>query len=249
MDTPIAIFFCGHWVACVFFQTFFLHRYGAHKQFTMSKGWERFFHLLTYFTQGSSFLSARGYAILHRMHHAYSDGPSDPHSPENYSNVFTMMWATKGRYDAFAYRREAPEPRFEKDVPDWPALDRLSQNWVARSAWLLAYTAFYAAFATHWWMWLLLPAHFVIGPIQGAIVNWCGHRYGYRNFRTTDASRNSLPFDFLMLGELFQNNHHRASGRLNFGARWFELDPTYVVLRVLDRTGVIRLRSSALEPA
>src|SRR5215213_1664318 len=116
----IAAFFVGHWVSSIFCQTFFLHRYGAHKQFTMSKRWERIFHLLTYLTQGSSFLSARGYAILHRMHHAYSDGPKDPHSPENHSNVLTMMWTTKKTYDSYAYRRVMPEPRFEKDVPDWP---------------------------------------------------------------------------------------------------------------------------------
>jgi stearoyl-CoA desaturase (Delta-9 desaturase) len=238
---PILVFFVSHWVTSVFFQTFFLHRYGAHKQFTMSKGWERFFFLCTYVTQGSSFLSPRGYAILHRMHHAYSDTPKDPHSPENYSNVFTMMWATKHRYDAYAYRREEPEARFEKDLPDWPALERVSQMWLPRVAWMAAYTAFYAAFATHWWMWLLLPAHFVMGPIHGAIVNWCGHRYGYRNFDSDDVSRNTLVFDFLTLGELFQNNHHKYAMRPNFAVRAFELDPTYQVMRLLGVLGVIRL--------
>ncbi|MBS2018956.1 MAG: acyl-CoA desaturase [Deltaproteobacteria bacterium] len=238
----ILVFFVGHWVSSVFFQTFFLHRYGAHKQFTMSKGWERFFHLCTYVTQGSSFLSARGYAILHRMHHAFSDTEKDPHSPENHSNVFTMMLATKKRYDAFAYRREVPEPRFEKDVPDWPALDRLSQSWPLRITWILGYTAFYAAFATHWWMWLLLPAHWIMGPIHGAIVNWCGHRYGYRNFESDDVSRNTLVFDFLTLGELFQNNHHKYAMRSNFAVRAFELDPTYQVMRLLDAVGIITLK-------
>ena len=109
----VLLFFLGHWISSVFFQTFFLHRYGAHKQFTMSKRWERFFHVCTYLTQGSSFLSARGYAILHRMHHAYSDGPKDPHSPQNHTNALTMMWATKKKYDSYAYRRDLPEPRFE----------------------------------------------------------------------------------------------------------------------------------------
>lgn len=237
----ILVFFGAHWVLSVFFQTFFLHRYGAHKQFTMSKRWERFFHLCTYLAQGSSFLSARGYAILHRMHHAFSDTEKDPHSPENYSNVFTMMWATKHRYDAFAYRREAPEPRFEKDVPDWPALDRVSQSWVARVAWIAAYTAFYAAFA-HGWLWVLLPAHFVMGPIHGAIVNWCGHRYGYRNYDSDDVSRNTLVFDFLTLGELFQNNHHKHAMRPNFGVRWFEIDPTYHVMRLFAWLGIIAMK-------
>src|SRR5215831_9390898 len=103
---PILVFFVLHWQISVFAQSFFLHRYGAHRQFTMSKGWERFFHLFTLITQGSSYLNARGYAILHRMHHAYSDTAKDPHSPQNYSNAMAMMLATKRRYDAFAYRRE-----------------------------------------------------------------------------------------------------------------------------------------------
>ena len=240
-------FFASHWLLSVFFQTFFLHRYGAHKQFVMTKRWERFFHVCTYLAQGSSFLSARGYAILHRMHHAYSDGPKDPHSPENHRNVFSMMWATKKRYDAFAYRRETPEPRFEAGIPDWPALDRLSQSWAARIAWMTAYTAFYAAFATHGWMWLLLPAHFLMGPIHGAIVNWCGHRYGYRNFDSDDVSRNTLRFDFLTLGELFQNNHHKHPTRANFAVRRYELDPSYQIMRLLSWSGVIQMQPSRRE--
>src|SRR5690242_19469500 len=74
----ILAFFVLHWQLSIFAQTFFLHRYCAHRMFTMSKGWERFFYLFTYISQGSSFLVPRGYAILHRMHHAYSDTPQDP---------------------------------------------------------------------------------------------------------------------------------------------------------------------------
>jgi stearoyl-CoA desaturase (delta-9 desaturase) len=245
----IVLFFLGHWWASVFCQTFFLHRYGAHKQFTMSKGWERFFHLCTFVAQGSSYLSARGYAILHRMHHAYSDTPKDPHSPENFGNVWSMMWATKKRYDAFAYRREVPEARFEGGMPDWPALDRFSQSWITRSAWMLGYAAFYYAFASHWTLWLLLPLHFVMGPIHGAIVNWCGHRYGYRNFDVDDVSRNTLVLDFLTGGELFQNNHHKHAMRPNFAVRWFEIDPAYQIIRVLGWLGIIAFRTAAASGA
>lgn len=240
----ILVFLFLHWQLSVFFQSFFLHRYGAHKQFTMSKGWERFFHLCTYFSQGSSFLSARGYAILHRMHHAFSDTPKDPHSPENYPNVFVMMLATKKRYDAFAYRREEPEARFDGGTPDWPLLDRLSQSWFMRFAWIAAYTLFYWKFATHTWMWALLPIHFIMGPIHGAIVNWCGHRYGYRNFDLGDVSRNTLVFDFVTAGELFQNNHHKFAMSPNFAARWFEIDPTYLMMRVLNALRIIDMKGA-----
>jgi stearoyl-CoA desaturase (delta-9 desaturase) len=237
----ILVFFFAHWSLCVFFQTFFLHRYAAHQMCTMSAGWERFFHLCTYLAQGSSFLSPRGYAILHRMHHAFSDTDKDPHSPRNYSNVMAMMLDTKKRYDAFAYRREAPEPRFAGGYPDWPALDRLSQSWASRVAWAAAYTAFYVAVDPAAWLYLLLPLHFVMGPIHGAIVNWCGHRYGYRNFAINDDSRNTLAVDFLTAGELFQNNHHKLGKNPNFAVRWFEIDPAFQVMRVLDKLGVIEL--------
>jgi len=50
-----------------------------------------------------------------------------------------------------------------------------------------------------------------------------------------------------MLGELFQNNHHRAPGRLNFAARGFEFDPTFAVLRLVAQTGALRLHPTALE--
>ena len=251
----IAIFFVLHWQLSVFFQSFFLHRYGAHKQFTMSRGWERAFHLMTYLVQGPSFLSARAYAILHRMHHAFSDTERDPHSPENYSNAMTMMLATKKTYDDYAYRRVEPEARFDGGMPDWPALDRLSQSWPARIAWGVLFTLFYWKFATHAWMFALLPLHFVMGPIHGAIVNWCGHRYGYRNFDSKDVSRNTLAFDFVTAGELFQNNHHKFAMSPNFAVRWFELDPTYQVMRVLhvlriiDMTGAQTPRWSSSDAA
>lgn len=235
----IAVFFVLHWQLSVFFQTFFLHRYGAHRQFTMSKKMERFFHLCTYLTQGPSFLSPRGYAILHRMHHAYSDTAKDPHSPTNFSNVLTMMWHTKETYDDYAYDRAKPEARFDGGTPEWPAVDKLGQSWPGRIAWGLLYGSFYIAFATHWWMFLLLPAHFVMGPIHGAIVNWCGHKYGYRNFNSDDVSRNTLVFDFLTLGELFQNNHHKFAMSPNFAVRAFELDPAYQVMRLLAAMKII----------
>jgi len=237
----IAVFFIAHWQLSVFFQTFFLHRYGAHRMFTMSKGWERFFYLCTYLAQGPSMLSPRGYAILHRMHHAFSDTPKDPHSPTNYKNVWSMMLATKIKYDDFAYDRVKPEARFDGGLPHWPALDRIGQSWVGRIAWGTAYTLFYLKFATHAWMFALLPFHYLMGPVHGAIVNWCGHKYGYRSFDNGDESRNTLMFDFVTAGELFQNNHHKYGMSPNFAVRWFELDPTYQVMRVMALLGIINM--------
>src|SRR6185295_11334182 len=98
LPLPIILFLVIHWQASVFFQTFYLHRYGAHRMFVLSRWWERFFHACSYVFQGSSFLTPRGYAILHRMHHAYSDTDQDPHSPRVSGNPMTMMNRTRDIY-------------------------------------------------------------------------------------------------------------------------------------------------------
>ncbi len=238
----IAVFFIAHYVSTIFCQTFFHHRYAAHRMFTMSRGWEKFFYVLTFVCQGSSFLVPRAYAILHRMHHAYSDTPQDPHSPRHSGNVGTMMWRTAVLYNAIASREAEVEPRFLGDLPEMPGLDRVSQGWPSRLAWGALYTLFYIEFATEWWQFLLLPIHYLMGPLHGAIVNWCGHRYGYRTFATDDVSRNTLPFDMLTMGELFQNNHHKYPMAPNFAARWFEIDPAYLVIRAFAAFKIITMR-------
>lgn len=237
----IPVFFVVHWVLSVFMQSFFLHRYAAHRMYSVGPRTERALYLLTWICQGSSFLLPRAYAILHRWHHAFSDTERDPHSPVQNDNIFTMMWRTRARYGDVARRRVAVESRFEGGYPEWPALDRIGESLPGRLAWVAVYAVIYALFATAWWQWLLLPVTITMGPVHGAIVNWCGHKYGYRNYPTDDDSRNTLPFDVVCLGELFQNNHHRHSRRSNFATRRFEIDPTYQVMRGLDRLGIIRL--------
>src|ERR1041384_2049674 len=101
----IIIFFFAHWYLSLFDQTFYLHRYAAHKMFTMNKSWEKFFYIFAWVMQGSSYLNARAYAILHRMHHAYSDTEKDPHTHHFFKEVFSMMMHTKRVYNDVLNKR------------------------------------------------------------------------------------------------------------------------------------------------
>lgn len=156
-----------------------------------------------------------------------------------------MTWATKNIFQDYLKFKRIPEERFSGNYPEWPVLDTFGNSAVSRLGFGAFYTLFYIFFATQWWMFLLLPIHYLMGPLHGAIVNWCGHKYGYSNFNNNDQSKNSTPFDFFMLGELFQNNHHRFPNSPNFAKKWFELDPVYPVMRVLHWMKVIRLRKKS----
>ena len=69
----IIIFIIVPMVFRTIFSNFFLHRYAAHQTYTMSKFGEKLCFILTWITQGSNYLSAYGYGVMHRMHHAFAD--------------------------------------------------------------------------------------------------------------------------------------------------------------------------------
>ncbi len=247
----IICFFLGHWFLSLFFHSFFLHRFCSHKMYNVSKNWERFFYVTTWIAQGSSFLVPRAYGVMHRMHHTYSDTDKDPHSPHFFADVFGMMKGTILIFRSFLKGTNLPDPEFTKEyLPVWDKLDRIGDHMVTRILFGLAYVFIYVMFAPSAWWFLLLPIHIMMGPIQGAIVNWCGHKYGYSNYDNGDRSKNSSPFGFLLLGELFQNNHHYAKTDANFAKKWFEFDPTYFVMRGMHAIGIIKIIPVALsQPA
>jgi stearoyl-CoA desaturase (delta-9 desaturase) len=238
----ILIFFISHWYLSLFAQTFFLHRYAAHKMFTMSPRMEKLFYWLTFIFQGSSFLSPYAYGVMHRLHHAFADTEHDPHSPSFSKNLFDMMWKTKNYYQEIVHRVDTIESKFKKNVPHWEFMEKLADTWASRIGWGIAYTLFYFYFAESYWVFLLLPIHFLMGPVHGVIINWFAHKYGYRNYEVDDTAKNLLPVDVLMMGESYHNNHHKFGGRANFGVKWHEFDPTYPVIKILDKLKLIKLK-------
>ncbi len=239
----VVFFVFGLWYGGLFFQSFFLHRYAAHEVFTMSKNMERLSFVLTWFFQGASYLSAYGYGIMHRMHHAHTDTENDPHSPSHDVNLFTMMWRTKRKYQEINLMRINVDQRYTQNVPQWKSFDRFASSSFSRLLWIIVYTSVFIFFVTAWWQWLLFPLTLLMAPIHGVIINWFAHVYGYKNFKMDNTSKNLFHFDFLMMGEAYHNNHHWNANRANFGVKWHEIDVTFLIMKMLHGLGLIHIKS------
>ncbi|MBO9571039.1 MAG: acyl-CoA desaturase [Chitinophagaceae bacterium] len=240
----ILIFFVLHWYLSLFCQTFFLHRYAAHGAFKMSRGWEKFFYILTFVTQGSSYMSARTYGLLHRLHHAFTDTEDDPHSPQHSGNAVALMNQTRKKYADIFNGRLVVEEKFTKNLPEWNAFDRFAHPWYMRLVWVGIYIAIYYYLVTAPWQWLFLPLTIFIGPVHGGIINWFAHKYGSTNFAMNNTSKNLFYIDVLMLGEAYHNNHHKFPSSINFGVKKNEIDPIYFIILLFNKMGIIRLNKA-----
>ena len=80
------------------------------------------------------------------------------------------------------------------------------------------------------------------------LVNSASHMWGYRNYQTSDDSRNLWWVGLLAFGEGWHNNHHAFPGRAAHGHRWWEIDVTYLAILAMEKVGlawkVIRERTN-----
>ena len=166
---------------------------------------------------------------LHTRHHAHSDKKEDPHSPTMSKNIIAMMQKTFHEY-----------MNIEPEKEDFPRIVGIADTLWVRASFVLLYSVLYLNFTDSLWYLLLVPVHSFLGPIHGAIVNWCGHKYGYRNHSIQDNSKNTLFIDFLMMGELYQNNHHADAHKINFADKWYEVDFTYLIFKMLKLLKVVQ---------
>jgi stearoyl-CoA desaturase (delta-9 desaturase) len=207
--------------------------------FSLNKFWEAFFYYGTFLTQGPSFLNPRAYALMHQAHHMHSDTLDDPHSPLNSKGMVEMMLKTFK-----TYKKTMADKTLQYSGPVFHKLDQFAESYFNLFGWIIIYILVYASLGLSFWMMIIaIPLHSFMGPIQGAIVNWFGHALGYRNYNLPDVSRNTLPVDLLLMGELYQNNHHAKAKSINFAHKWFEFDPTAQIVKFLSILRILKIRS------
>jgi stearoyl-CoA desaturase (delta-9 desaturase) len=70
-------------------------------------------------------------------------------------------------------------------------------------------------------------------------INSLAHLVGRRRYVTGDDSRNNWLLAIITMGEGWHNNHHAYQSSARQGFRWWEYDPTFYVLKLLERLGLV----------
>jgi len=239
--SPAALAVAAGWYALRMFAiTAFYHRYFSHRAFRTTRALQFLFALI-----GSSAVQ-RGplwWAAHHRRHHRHADEAADAHSPD----VDGFWWSHVGWLLARGnYRTRWEEVPDLMRFPELRFLDRFDALVP-----LASIVAFYGLGAL---LERLAPGLGTDGPqmlVWGFVVstvalyhctfaiNSLAHRVGSRPYATRDQSRNNAWLALLTFGEGWHNNHHRFPGAARQGFRWWELDLSWVGLRVLAALGLV----------
>jgi stearoyl-CoA desaturase (delta-9 desaturase) len=70
-------------------------------------------------------------------------------------------------------------------------------------------------------------------------VNSVTHVWGYQNYETGDSSRNNILIGLLANGEGWHNNHHADQRSAAHGHKWWEIDITWITVRLLEKMGLV----------
>ena len=214
------------------------HRYFSHRSYKLSRGAQ---FAMAFLAQTSAQKGVLWWAAHHRLHHQESDRERDVHSPTLRGFWWAHMgWVLSNDFDDYDPRAVGEFSRF----PEIRWLDR--HHWVPAVVFgaVVALIGGWPAF-----LWGYVVSTVVLYHCTFAI-NSLAHLWGTRRFDTPDESRNNFWLALVTFGEGWHNNHHYSPGSCRQGERWWELDITYLVLRVLSWVGIVRdLRPFRSKPA
>lgn len=204
------------------------HRYFSHRTYRLGRVPQ---FALAFLGQTAAQKGVLWWASNHRHHHRYSDLPEDVHSPTRKG----FWWAHVGWILVPDYEKTD----FDRipDLAKYPELRWLDRHqFLATVVYAVALTAAFGGVGLFY------------GYFLATVILWHGtfsinsvmHLIGRRVFPTTDTSRNSFLLALATTGEGWHNNHHYFPGSASQGFRWWQVDPTYYALWLLERIGIVR---------
>jgi stearoyl-CoA desaturase (Delta-9 desaturase) len=185
----------------------------------------------------------------HRKHHAHSDDEGDPHSP-HVGHGGGLRGTLRGLFHAhlgwlFIHTHRGNKERYAPDLLKDPVIrfvDRTFLLWAIVGlalpgvlGYLIGGTLFAAATGI---LWGGLVRVFVLHHFTYSINSLC-HVFGRRSYETGDESRNLAWLALPTMGEAWHNNHHAFPTSAVHGLGRWQLDPSAVVIKGLEKAGLI----------
>jgi stearoyl-CoA desaturase (Delta-9 desaturase) len=244
-----------HWGDLVVFGVLYLafglgvtvgfHRLFTHRSFK-TKPWLRF----VFAVLGSAAIEGPviSWVADHRKHHAFSDKEGDPHSP-HVGHSGGIRGALTGLAHAhvgwlFIHTERGAKRRYAPDLMADPVVAFVDRTFVYWALLGLA-TAFAFGLAIGHTLKAGLTGLLWGGAVRMLLlhhvtysINSLCHFFGRRRFETDDESRNLMWLAPLSLGEAWHNNHHAFPTSAAHGMKRFEIDPSAIVIRALERLGL-----------
>lgn len=250
---PLGAFWTGatffDWMLCIFlyfsrmfFVTGVYHRYFSHRTYKTSRVFQ---FILAWGAQTSFQKGVLWWAAHHRDHHKHSDTVEDPHSMKIYGFWYSHIgWILGPDY-------KKSELDKIQDFAKYPELLWLNKfHWVPPLS--LMVTVFFlgglvnggslgAAFGNAGLSALFVGfflSTFVL--FHGTFsINSIMHYFGKARYETGDESKNHLLLALLTMGEGWHNNHHYYQATVRQGFFWYEIDPTYMIIKGLSYLGLV----------
>jgi stearoyl-CoA desaturase (delta-9 desaturase) len=231
------------------------HRVLAHRSLVLPKWLEHGFTLLA---QCSLQDSPAKWVTVHRMHHVFSDEQPDPHSP-----LVNFLWS---HFDWLFYHNSATRSiasmhKYARDILEDPFYMRMEKSYICPAIYVAHLLMYPIVGAIVGWLTTgtgmgavqFSLSLFVWGGLVRTVLGWHAtwsvnsltHLFGYRNYETSESSRNNWFVGIVALGEGWHNNHHHDPAAASVWHRWWEFDLTYCVIFVLMKLG---LATKVVEP-
>jgi len=221
-------------IACV---TLYLHRSQAHRSVQFHPIVAHFMRFWLWMTTG---MNTREWVAVHRKHHQAADTEQDPHSPKQHG-IWRVLFG-----GAFLYVKAKRNKILINDLGHGTPNDWIEEK---------VYTPYpLAGILLMLVIDLLLfgPTGMIVWGVQmiwipfwaAGVINGAAHWWGYRNYDVKDTSRNLLPIDFWIGGEMLHNNHHGDGASAKFSKKWYEFDIGWFYIIVLKFLRLAKIRNT-----
>jgi stearoyl-CoA desaturase (Delta-9 desaturase) len=221
------------------------HRLLTHRSFRTHKPTEYLFATLGSMAVQGSVIA---WVADHRKHHAHTDVEGDPHSPhvghgDGMSGVLRGLWHAHTGWLLSEHGR-ADWKKYAPDLYEDPGMRLINRRFVslvfvglaipALAGYLLTGTLLGAATGL---LWGGLVRVFFVHHVTWSVNSVC-HFLGSRRFEVEDQSTNVFWLALPSLGESWHHNHHAFPRSAVHGLRRWELDPSAVLISLMERVGL-----------